>query len=346
MYPYSDEVAIQNQIGLYGRLAEGLEDLIYYKNPIYSILFLVPFSWLSYDWAISVWIVLNIILVILCLKVSFPGISPLIIIAFLFSYQVGFCLIEGNFSLLTGLSLVYVINFILYTKTRPSKQVQYLCGFFLLIATFKPQFSWLFVSFILIYCVSRKYISVLVSFAGCLLILGGAMLIWYPTWPVDLIRLILDYSLINLPVRYQLLSLIVPTRHSGIWGNILLIIILILTIYQVWKYFFGMKPIDNSSMITLLALTTYISHPSGFSSEQILLLIPVIFWIVAEELGKGRCLWFGIGMLLLSYLPFFLDRKYPGLRLIVILPLIIYIFWFLATRYRPWIHSARGRGGE
>jgi hypothetical protein len=37
----------------------------------------------------------------------------------------------------------------------------------------------------------------------------------------------------------------------------------------------------------------------------------------------------GLGMLVLSYLPFFLERKYPGNSFIVTLPLAFYLTWLL-----------------
>jgi hypothetical protein len=341
-YPYSDEAAVQNQIGLYGRPAEGNEELSYYKNPIYSILFLIPLSGLTYDWAISVWIVFNILAVILCLRISFPQISIFLIIAFLFTYQVGFCLIEGNFSLLAGLSLIYVINKLLISKTPPNKHVQFFCGFFLLTATVKPQFSWMYVGFILLYCISKKYFSVLVSFFVWFVLLGGYMFIRYPTWPVDFVKLILDYSQINVPVRYQIFAWIVPWNLNRVIGDSLLTLTLLLTIYVVWIYFLGRQFFSNLAMINLLALATFIAHPSGLSYEQLVLLIPVIFWIAVEGGTKFRFIWLGIVMLFLTYLPFFLERKYPGFGVIVTLPFCIYLVWLLYVNLRPWINSSIG----
>lgn len=336
LYPYSDEVAVQNQIGLYGRPAEGAEDPSFFKNPIYSIFFLVPFSLLPYDWAVAVWIVFNILAVIWGIKYSLPTLSPFYVIGFLFFYPVGFCLIEGNFSLLVGLSLIYVIEKIIRSSDRPTVTVQIVSGLLLVVSTFKPQFSWIFVICVMLYCLKNKFYTILATFFGALMIMGGYMLWKFPSWPIDFIGLVLTYGQATqyIPVRYQILPHILSATLNTALGDSILLMLLGMTVVVLWRFVITKQSSNYLSVVNMCAVTTYFAHPSGLSYEQIVLLLPILIWIGSEDQMGKKLKWFWLFAMVFSYLPLYFEKVYSGYGLVTLLPFCLFLIWLLYDNYR------------
>ena len=54
--PYSEEVELRNQLGLYGRPAKPGENLMAFNYPPYALFFFYPLAFLPIKWAQSIWL--------------------------------------------------------------------------------------------------------------------------------------------------------------------------------------------------------------------------------------------------------------------------------------------------
>jgi hypothetical protein len=172
--PYSEEVAVQNQIGFSGFADSKTLGLSYFRNPIYSILPIIPLALLDYPWAQSIWMVLNIIMILICFYSAFPDLPKWMLILFVFFYQISFGLIEGNFSLLAGLIILLAIG-IIFLQGKRYIRTQIIVGSLLTISTFKPQLSCFFLFWILLFAFKQRLFPFIISFFGTLATLSLVM---------------------------------------------------------------------------------------------------------------------------------------------------------------------------
>lgn len=200
-----------------------------------------------------------------------------------FFYPVLFCLIEGNYSLISGLSLLLFFGFIYNQKKRNTKY-QIIIGILLSISTFKPQLSWLFLIWILLYAFKAKLFPLVLAFIGTILISSTLMLLFFPKWPIDFVKLLPTYQADGnlISVRTQLFLPYLSFQSAVIAGNIILVIIVIILIFLFYRFNFKANN-TNLMQIAIIGLTTFIAHPSGFTYEQICLLIPILVIIDSKQ---------------------------------------------------------------
>ena len=90
---------------------------------------------------------------------------------------------------------------------------------------------------------------------------------------------------------------------------------------------------DLPLLASLIALTTYLAHPSGYSTEQIILVIPALVWVVLRRDAIHWAGWVWLGWFLLSYLVLLVEQIFPGHTLIIKLPFLINTLWTIFVWY-------------
>lgn len=188
--------------------------------------------------------------------------------------------------------------------------------------------SWLYILWILLFCYRNRFNHLLISFFGSLFLGSFIMLILFPQWPIDQIRMFSTYIENGhlLPVRMALFSGILSPGLQNLLGNSLLAIFLILT--TAW-YFVTDKSITEHNLvqICLIGITTYIAHPSGLSYEQICLIIPMICWLAVQKKINKAIITIWLSIIGCSYLFFFLEKLLPKKHIISLGPFLLALLW-------------------
>lgn len=335
--PYSVEVAIQNQIGAYGHIASPSQDPLFFRNPIYSILIILPFSFLSYDWAYSIWISFNILVLLTVCFISFPSLPKWMIGLFIFFYQISFGILYGNFTIISASALLLFIGVILYQENH-HRNTQIIVGLLLSFSTFKPQLSWLFIIWILFYSIRHHLHYLLATFILTVTFTSIIFLFFAPEWPKDFYQLIFSYQdAVNvLGVRKSLFNELLSPATAMIIGSIFLLLSLLVTAYFL---IFTKTKIGNLYQLIFVGLSTYLAHPSGYSNEQICLFIPVIAWLILDITPKFTRNLVWIVLFVSSYLFYFYENSVFWSGIILWGPLAIYIVWIMLILITcPWTH--------
>jgi hypothetical protein len=337
--PFSDQTTLENQIGLYGHPAVAGQDPVHFKNPIYSIFLVIPLSVFPYDWAQAIWITVNLFSVLLVGFFTFPKLPKWMIALFVFFYPVAFCIVEGNFSLISGLTILLFLG-VFFIQKKKGRSHQIIIGILLSISTYKPQLSWLFLIWILVYAFHEHLYPFVIAFIGNLFIESTIMLLFFPTWPIDFLKRLPDYQIEAhlTSVRTQIFMPYLPFNSAQITGNILLGGLLLLMVYL----FIHNRFIDLPSgilQISLIGLTTFIAHPSGFSTEQICMIIPVLVWLGAsKQIGwKESFTW--IILFIFSYIFLFMGWRLNDSGIILKGPLFITLVWIAIVTWQFFTRS-------
>jgi uncharacterized membrane protein len=93
--------------------------------------------------------------------------------------------------------------------------------------------------------------------------------------------------------------------------------------------------------LSFIGITTFIGHPSGFSNEQVCLLIPILAWMALGIVHEAMSSISWIFMFFLSYIFFFLEKSAVFPQAILWGPLLISLFWtgLLVLLYRKQVDT-------
>src|SRR5690606_23346023 len=91
--PYSEEVALRNQIGVYGKPAEPGQDLLAFNYPPYALLPFLPLSFLPLKWAQSIWVSLLFTTLLILPILTYPRIPRWAFATTFLLYPITFSLI-------------------------------------------------------------------------------------------------------------------------------------------------------------------------------------------------------------------------------------------------------------
>ena len=182
--PYSEEVELRNQIGLYGRPAEPGENLMAYNYPPYALFFFYPLAFLPIKWAQSIWISFLISVLLFFPVIAFPKIPRWSHFSFLFFYPVSFGLLLGNYAILVFACLIYVIG-LLMVSNPSNKSGNILGGVLLALSTIKPQFSVFYILFIFLLIINYKRWQILKYSIFSFLALIILSFLFLPNWPTE-----------------------------------------------------------------------------------------------------------------------------------------------------------------
>lgn len=283
--PYGDTVAQWSQRGVFREIrTEG--DQLGFAYPPYSLIPVIPLAFLDYPWAQSSWMAFFILIVMsVALTIAPAGKRLLTVFLFFLPYPIIFAIILGNFGLPVNVILILIITFLI--KGLPSTPQQAFLGILLGWVTIKPQAVWLFVIAILWISWQKKFQNLIIWFAGSLMVYILFSFLIVPDWPIAWLKRITEYHgyvEYSSPHLAIMLQQFLPTKSSNIIFPLALLVLLISTLWIIFKHSFDSK--RQVWLIGWVALITYLVHPTLFSYVQITLLIPLILWVFqGQNLG-------------------------------------------------------------
>lgn len=326
--PYGDEVALESQLGVLKRPARADEDQMGFAYPLYALLPVLPTLWLSFDWAQPFWLAFNLLALSTALFLAFPKAPLRALLLSLPYYPLTFALILGNLNILVTAIIIISTGLMIFQRHRePGLQIA--IAFLLAWTTIKPQFSWLYLLFFLVFFIKEKMWHAIFGLACGFIVFNLLAFLIYPNWISEWVsRLNLYTSYVNssLFIIYLLSQFLPPFLARSI-GYGLIFIITITTFSLAVKWW--KNNTNNLSLLAWIGLLSYLITPHGVSYEQMRFFIPLLFWLVLSP-RKNFAWWiFGLGTILLSWAVFVLARFNPQLPAIDDIRFLFFLFWLL-----------------
>jgi hypothetical protein len=362
--PYSDELALQNQMRVLRRASRPDEDQMAFAYPPYALLLGLPFTFMNFDYAQAAWLVLNLLIIIATSVWAYakrtptpagssPGIATLPtsrlarwsislnIIAQLAFYPFTFALILGNF-VVSMVAILLLAFAILHRGDKLTHTAQIILGVALAWATGKPQAVWLFILLLLAFAWKLRWRTLLVSFFAGLAGFIGISFLLVPGWPWLWLERIQKYTTYigKVPIGKLHLQAFLPDALSSWIAAIEIIALLGLAVILFWRWWHNR--ISLFPLLAWLGLTTYLIHPQVVSYSQTVFLIPFILWVLLDVsiplLTRGLVL---AGQIIASWGVFFWGLTQPGDALFDEARLIFYLLWMLWLFVPQGFHRSR-----
>ena len=290
--PYSEEVTLEIQKGIYGRPAREDEDQVAFAYPLYVSLFVLPFALLSYPLAQAFWLsalilaalaALIIILRTLDWHPSPAGLAGLALWTVLF-YPTARSIMLGQISII----VLALVALALWTLKLGHKT---LAGSLLALSTIKPQMVFLVVPFLLLMTVRRRDHRTLAGFLcamGILLVVSWMVL---PGWMPSFVAGLSSYHSYTeiyragtSPIGYLVAGLVPPYLS----GPMTAAVSLGLGISLAFAWFGAFTDrLDPSAVISYTVVATLLLPGETGTTNQVLLLLPIIAWLS----GRSRQRW-------------------------------------------------------
>lgn len=299
-------------------------------NPPWLHLLLLPLGTLPFRQAAALWFLINPLLIGLSAlliwhtvskKRGLPGPLLALLATFVFSRSLH-ALLEGQ---INSLMLFGCAGF-LALQSR-----ELLAGALLVLVTVKPHLTYLLLPTLLLDSLLRRRWRIIIGFSVCLMLLVLLVSWLFPSWPGAYL------SLLEIPASPQNYPYITPTIRGlllaytdfdiGVWPAVAcLAIFLIVTPLR--GHSLNLPTIASLSF--LVGLPT---APFGWSTDQVLLLLPVlqiVAWTPRLTLAEKRVVIFSL-ILIYSYALWFWVVSYQEAAFLV-LPLAIGSLWGYAYR--------------
>lgn len=326
--PYSDAVAAQVQLSVFKRLARPGEDQVGFAYPPYALLPVLPTFWLPFDWGQAIWMAFNLLALMSAIYLGFPKARKWAAVSFVFFFPVSFALILGNFNILVT-SILILSYGILISNQNLARPTQVFLGVLLAWATVKPQFAWLFIAFLFLVAVRKRFWPVLISFAVSMLVLLIFSFIVMPGWPQAWFERLTKYQvyLQTWLILTFFLKSFLPLRTAEMITWIAAVASLG---GSTWLYFqWWQNKLSDLVMMAWSGLLIFLFHPRGVSYEQITFLIPLLIWVcIVKPLPHQAVGIFWFGNLAASWIIFVVSR-WPGAPdTISEWTFFLYIAWF------------------
>ena len=306
--PYSADVTLQSQMGIYGRPALPQEDQVAFAYPPYSLLPILPAALLPYDWAEAYWLSLNILALSALILAAFPrGRKRSPLLYFLF-YPVFFGLILGNFAVPLGTILVFCMMFV-FLKEQPGRGWQIAAGVFMAWATCKPQFVWFFGLVMLLIALRRRLWPFLISLTVTGVSLAALSFVLVPNWLSQWVGRIFEYAgyVQSRLTLTTLLQQFLPENAALTLTYLLAASLGGLSFYLALRWWRGRLP--TLHLFLWAGFCTYLLHPHGIAYEQISFLAPLLVWAGAQESPRSLARWLAWpGAVLFSWVCFGLGK--------------------------------------
>lgn len=330
--PYGEDVAVQSQLSIFGRLAYANEDQMGFSYPPYSLLLLAPIAHLPFEWVQAIWMAFFLMSSVGAMLLIFPRRPLLPVLGVLIFYPFTFGIILGNFVNLIALIILAAIT-LLVIDNRPFKGTQILLGILMAWATIKPQFFWLYLVFILLVGFKHHYWTLLTSFSSSLIGFLAVSFILVPNWPTLWLERISKY--VTYQGYYPNLTLFLnQLRSPGDAQTLTVALIALLLGVTAWALYDWWR--GRLSPLVLLAwvgVVTYLINPRTVSYTQIAFLIPLLVWTQVQKNQRSLAVaFFFWGSMLLSWVIFILGQLGTLGLLVEEWRLVldcIWVFWML-----------------
>ncbi len=300
--PYSEEVTLEIQRGMYGRPARGDEDQVAFTYPLYVSLFILPLAFLPYPQAQALWlsglVFLILVTVIIILRTFDWKPSPGGLLALslwcLLLYPTARSIVLGQFTIL-------VLALVALALWAMQRGWDFLAGCSLALATIKPQMVFLLIPFLLLWGLTQGRRRVVAGFMVVMMALLLISTLILPSWIPGFLAGLGQYRLYTgrytgsrSPLEILFASLLPTSISSGvaIFVSLLLGGYLIFRWGQVAK---GREQFWPAIFITIIA-TLLVLVQTG-TTNQVLLLLPLMFWL--SQWTKRRWVAISLSLILL-----------------------------------------------
>jgi len=308
--PYSAEVTLESQLGIYGRPATPDEDQVAFAYPPYSMLALLPVAWMDYGWAEAYWMALNVLLIIAAFFFAFSHAPKWLVITYLLFYPVTFGVLLGNFVVIIGTFLLLFYGWFIERHDSPP-WLQVIMGICLAWSTCKPQFIWLLGTVAILVSWRRDYRWLLGSFVGASAVMVGISFLLVPAWPEQWAVRVGEYSqyVQSSPTISQMLAEFISPNIATIITLILALAAVLLSIVLLRKWWRG--NVSDLFLFAWAGFLTYFFHLHGISYEQLSFLVPLACWAAMQGTKSTRqTVLFWLIPLVLSWAIFVVSKWY------------------------------------
>jgi hypothetical protein len=343
--PYSEEVTLEIQEGMYGRPAREDEDQVAFAYPLYVSLLVLPLSFLSYPQAQALWmsalVLFTIATVIIILRTFDWRPSPGGLLALslwcLFFYPSARSIVLGQFSVL-------VLALVALALWATQRDWPLLAGCSLALATIKPQMVFLVIPLLLLSgLVLRRYriLGGFLTAMGILLVLSSLLL---PTWILSFITGLSsyqDYTGVYREGRSPLGVLVHQLFPSQVSSWVTLLIALALGGYLIYEWITALKGGgDTYQALFLTIIVTLLVPVQTGTTNQVLLLLPFTYWLSRWSTRRWVAVSLSLILLLGPWVVFLLTMQGKGEQPIMapLLPSVaLAILWWRKKVGHRWV---------
>lgn len=334
--PYSEEVTLQIQLGMYGRPQAADKDQVAFAYPLYVIFTFLPLIPLSYAQAQALWMAALVYLVLGTVIITLQSIgdkpqglalAALALGSVLF-YPAGRGIILGQFAIL----VLFLLTLAWWSIRRGQDGA---AGALLALSTIKPQMVIFVILFILLWAAVHKRWRIIIGFSLSMLGLFIASTLLLPDWLPKFLQAVADYQAYTSyytgnrsPIGLGIAALFPGAEY---WPTIILSLALAGYTLFTWYRALGDGVSRLWQAVGVTSVATLLIPIQTGSTNQVLLLWPLLFWLSRwEKHGWGRHFAAAVLGALLVVLPwaFFLNtvvgyKEHP----LMALPIPLFALW-------------------
>jgi hypothetical protein len=339
--PYSAEVTLDIQRGLYGRPAREDEDQVAFAYPLYVSFLVLPFALLPYPLAQAFWssalilaVIGTLIMILRTLdwRPSPLGLVGLALWAVLF-YPTARSIILGQISIVV-LALVALALWAL----KQGHNV--LAGSLLALSTIKPQLVFLIVPFLLLMTDTRRSYKAVLAFLSVMVLLLAVTSVVLPGWMGSFVSGLTSYQSYTSiyrggasPIGF-IVSAVAPASLSGV---VTLGASLALVAYVAYACYaaFTNRELASAAFSLVIVATLLLPAETG-TTNQVLLLLPLTWWLSDPN---GRRWVAGLVLTVLLAGPWLLflctvqgDLEHPMMVIPLPLATLLLLFWHTRSK--------------
>lgn len=326
--PYSDTVTREIQLAMYGRLAQPDEDQVAFAYPLYAAFIVAPLVGLTYAQAQALWMALLVVLVVsgalLWGQLNRLAWTPATFAIFLLSVLLFYPTVRGVF-----LGQYALVSFFLLVLAFVTIEARFdlLGGALVALATIKPQPVVFFLPTLMFWAFYHRRWRIVSGAAITFGILFAGATLWVPTWLGDFVQAVrhyAEYAPVGPPAQ-TLVEMFAPRASSLALTLALSSGLIVWMAHTVWRA----RTLTWDQWQPVLGLvamvTTWTAGRIG-TSDQVLLLIPWVYWTSdwVKRRQFGRAL---LAMLIGLALPWIiflmtLQGNAEDVRVTIVLPLL------------------------
>jgi hypothetical protein len=288
--PYSEEVTLEIQQGMYGRPAREDEDQVGFAYPLYVSFLLLPFALLPYPLAQALWVSALILTILAALLVMLRTVewhpSPLGLVS-LSLWSVLFY--PSARSIILGQISIVVLALLALALWALEERHEALAGCLLAASTIKPQMVFLIVPFLLLVSLRRGVRKTLVTFLCTMVVLVLLCLIVLPSWIPSFLAGLSSYQSYtsiyregNSPLGVIFAYLLPPGLAVPVAG--LASIALVACLACTWIVSIRQQVNTYQTLFLTIVITLLIPAQTG-TTNQVLLLLPIVY-LLAQYPGN------------------------------------------------------------
>ena len=223
-----------------------------FAYPAYALFLIYPLVWLDFPTAQAIWMSANLMLVILLPFLLLPRTPPITIITFLLFYPLTFGVLLGNFNIPTAIAIFTFLACFVIRKQR-GVPLQILAGLLLAWTLVKPQLSWLFLIFALLFILRERLWILLASLTSCSAAMLGLSFAIFPVdWPFQWLSRARAYTgyVQAEPVIQSFLKVFLPWNPAQLTSLLFIVLLGIITLLNFYQLVGSRQPKNAHSCIS------------------------------------------------------------------------------------------------